>query len=761
MAKLILRYRNQLLFTFVGISLLALGGVFQLRINFSFDKFFPAQDEDVIFFRQYEKLFSQNDRVLYLAIRNPNGSVFNKEFLQKEAILREGIALIPNVDSVFSAGNLPEVRRTPLGFSIKPALRYETPEQLARSRNTILDDNFFRTTFISRNEDWMSIFVLLNPTILDSPERDKAYDGVKEILETQGLEYKISGIPGIRTEYVRKVSKELILFISSSLLLIFSFLFLIFRTWWGVVLPLLGVLFPVIWLMGLMGWLGMELDLLTTLLPSLLFIVGTSDIIHLLSKFLQEIQNGHSKLKSLYLTVREIGWLTFLTSFSTAVSLAGLYTSDLKPVQDFGIYSSLGVILAFIITFLLLPGLLMLLPIESYQKVRKNGLLKISQRTQFEKLWRFILRHQNRIAKLAIIIGIISIAGTLKVDENIRLLDDLSEQDLIRKNMTFFEDEFMGVRYLEVAIQLSPGVEISDLNLLTEIEKIEKYLQASGQCHAISSLPDLYRRANKTWHFQQSKYDKLPENQEFINEITLAAQGNPLWENVYNDSARVTRISARMRDVGSYQMQAIEAGLKHFTSTQTDTSLYKWRFTGTAVLFEKNNHYLSSGLFSGLLISAFIIALSMGTLFASFRVIFLSFIPNLLPILVLGGVMGFSGISLKASTVIVIALCFGIAFDDTIHFLGRLKLEMKKGFVTKEELLQRTLAGCGEGLVLTTLVLASGFLILIASDFGGTFYIGLFSCVTLIVALLADLFVLPILILKFFPNSWLPRHPKP
>lgn len=757
MAKFLLRYRNILLVIFIGGSLLSLGGIYKLRINFSFDKFFPSQDEAVQYFRNYETLFSQNDRVIYIALRNPNGSIFEKEFLQKEAGIREVILSIDNIDSVFSAGNIPEVRRTPLGFSIKSALRFETPEQIRRSKKFFQEDAFLRTMFISKNEEWMSVFILLNPKILDSPLRDEVYDKLRITLDAWGMEYKISGIPAIRTEYVRKVTKELALFISISLILIVLFLFAVFRTWWGVVLPLLGVLFPVIWLMGLMGWLGLELDLLTTLLPPLLFIVGTSDIIHLLSKFLQEIHSGKNKIKAMLITVQEVGWLTFLTSFSTAVSLGSLYFSALKPVQDFGIYSSIGVIIAFIITYLILPGLILLLPIQSYQKVRKEGWLKISHAHQFEKLWQFMNRHQNKIFRVTLAISILGLIGTLKVDENIRLLDDLGANDEIRQNMTFFEEQFMGVRYLEVAIQPKKGVELTDLKFLREVEKLERFLEASGQCKALISLPDVYRRANKILHFQQNRYNKLPANQEATDEISQIAQGNSVWKNVCNDSAGITRISAKMQDLGSYQMAALEKNTRNFSQTNTDTSLYSWRFTGTAILFEKNNEYLTAGLFSGLILSALIILLSMGTLFFSFRMLLIALIPNLIPIIVLGGVMGFSGISLKASTVIVISLCFGIAFDDTIHFLGRLKLEMKKGYTSVDELLQRTLSACGEGLVLTTLVLSAGFLILVVSDFGGTFYIGLFSCVTLLVALAADLFVLPILVKRFFPKSWLPR----
>jgi predicted RND superfamily exporter protein len=757
MASFILRFRNWLLVAFGVLSLVFIAGMFRLTINFSFDKFFPQQDEAVSFFRKYERIFPQNDPVLYIAIQNPEGSIFSLDFLEQEAELKEKISGLVYVDSVFSLTSLPEIKRTALGFSQSPLVKTGSETQLQNSRQKILKDDFLRTTFVSTRENWMSIFILLDTKILDSPERDDAYDQVKALLDETGLPYKISGIPGIRTQYIRKVTLELAIFVSLSLILIISFLYLVFRTWWGVLFPLLGVIFPVIWLLGMMGWLGMELDLLTTLLPSLLFIVGTSDIIHLVSKFLQEYRKGYTRMRALLITIREIGWLTFLTSFSTAVSLGSLYTSVLKPVQDFGMYSGLGVMLAFVITFLLLPALLMWLPEASLQKVTRTGLIRISGPEKFGKLWQFTFKHQQKILKGGIIIGILGIIGSLQVSENIRLLDDLGKGDQIRKDLAFFEEEFTGVRSLEVAIHLKPGVQADHLPFLRDLEKIEKFLEASGKCHAIVALPDIYRRANYIWHFQKEKYNQLPEDTTFIQEIRILTENTPVIQNIYNDSARLTRISARMRDLGSEEMQKLSDALTYYIGHQTDTSRFSWELTGTAILFEKNNQYLTSGLFSGLILSALIISLSMGTLFSSFGIVLLALIPNLLPILVLGGIMGFFGISLKASTVIVIALCFGIAFDDTIHFLGRLKLEMKRGYTSRAELLQRTIVGCGEGLILTTLVLAAGFLILIASDFGGTFYIGLFSCVTLLMALVADLLILPVILLKFLPEKYLKR----
>lgn len=725
-----------------------------VRINFSFDKFFPDQDEDVRFFKSYEQWFPQNDQILYLALKSPEASVFSIAFLERVSALQDSIQNIVFVDSLVSMLTLPDVKRSAIGFSAKPLIQIGSIEKLKKGRLKLLKDPLLRTAFVSKDEQWTSLFISLDKSILDGASRDDTYDAIKRLTEAAGFEFKISGVPGIRTEYVRKVTYELILFVSLSLVLILLFLYLTFKSWWGIVLPVMGVIFPVIWLIGFMGWLNIELDLLTTLLPSLLFIVGTSDIIHLLAKYIQEIRKGRKKVKALYITIKEMGWITFLTSFSTAVSLASLQTSALLPIRIFGLYASLGVILAFIITFLLLPALLMYIPETTIRKSDRKRAISIPWDNLLNKIFELGSRKGKLIFTFAILISGIGLYGTTRISRDIKLLDDVGEGDPIRQQLNFFETEFTGVRNLEMAIEPKPGTELHSIAFLKEIEKIETFIEKTGACHAIISLPDFYRRANYIWHFNRDQYNILPHDTAFIREVQQLSVGSEPYQNLVRMDEGLTRISARMRDLGSDSMAIFAARLAAFTNRHTDTTLYTYRLTGTAVLFEKNNEYLTSGIFTSLLLSAVIIALAMGTLFRSWQMLLIAFIPNLLPILVLGGIMGFFGISLKASTVIVIALAFGIAFDDTIHFLGRLKIELKRGGADKKEIIRNTLLACGEGLILTTFVLSAGFLLLIASDFGGTFYVGLFCCITLTFALIADLLILPPILEKFMPDHY-------
>jgi len=753
MAKWILRYRIYLFSSFLILTIIGIAGIFRLNINFSFDRFFPDRDEDVIFFREYEKWFPQNDQILYIAVESPDSTVFDRHFLQTIKIMEAQLGMINHIDSIVSLLSIPEIKYSPTGFKTRRLMDIRTHASIIKSRKKLMEDDFLRQAFVSRSESWLSLFISLDSKILDTGLRDVTYDSVRAILERSGYNYKISGVPGIRTEYIRKVSFELFLFVSLSVILILLFLLLIFRSWWGVLFPILGVIFPVVWLLGIMGWLDMELDLLTTLLPSLLFIVGTSDVIHLLSRYLQEIRKGRGRLHGLMITLNEMGWITFLTSFSTAVSLASLQTSALEPLRLFGLYASVGVMLAFLITFMMLPALLMLIPVQSIRMSETRKLIQISWNSRLGGIIDFSFRNRKKVIWLALIMVIMSIHGSSRISMDVKLLDDIGADDPIRRQLDFFEKEFTGVRNLEIAIEPKAGINVNNLPFLQTIEKLARYVEKSEECHATQSLPGFYSRANKIWHFNQKKYDVLPSDTLFIEDVSRIADGEPALLQVLREDKKMTRISSRMKDLGSEAMQDFTHRLKVFADTETDTALYSYRLTGTAILFEKNNAYLVSGLFTSLLLSACIIALGMGTLFQSFRMLLISFIPNLFPILILGGIMGYFGIGLKASTVIVTALSFGIAFDDTIHFLGRLKLELKKKHSNRISLIKSTLQGCGEGLFLTTGILTAGFLILTGSDFGGTYYIGLFCCVTLISALMVDVFVLPLLIYWFMPES--------
>jgi len=748
MASWLIRRRIPALILFIFMTMFLSVGILNIRIDYDYERFFPQGDEDVDFFKKFQSYFPQNDEVLYIALGPKQGPIWQDTFLVHAQELTEELQAFPHVDSVSSLLQLQLPKRTGISIRQIPVLKNYSRKELLNARKTLAGEPILKQSLVSKNERFIGIFVMLDPQVQKSGAPDSLYAAIEDKLKSSGLTYVISGIPGIRTQYIRKVGTELVVFTGLSILLILFFLWVSFRTWWGMVVPLAGVVFPVIWLIGLMGWLNVPLDITTALLPTILFIAGISDIVHITSHFLSAYRKGYGRRKALLITFKEMGTATFLANFASAVSLISLVLTEFEPLQQFGLFAAIGVMITYLIAFMILPGLLYYLPEKELKKSVEKKLLKVNWERSMLSIAKFNQKNRWGILSVTTVIIIASIWGITLISTNVRLLDEVGEDDPIRKQVQFFEEQLVGVRNLEVAITPKSGHHASDPNILKEIDAMERWIEKEPECEATFSLASVYRKANQIYHFGRKEYNELPKDSTLQQEIKLAAGSQGAMSYLVTPDDRLTRITARMPDLGSEKMNEFANRLKFYIQHNRDTSLFEYRLTGTALLVEKNNAFLTSGLKTELGFSILIIVATLLLLFRNPRMLLAAVIPNLLPVIILLGIMGFAGISLKASTVIVISLCFGIAFDDTIHFLARMKIEIGKGALARltiRQLLTRTLVECGEGIVLTSAAMCCGFLLLIFSEFNGTFYVGLFSSLTLIIAVLSELFLHPVL----------------
>jgi predicted RND superfamily exporter protein len=348
------------------------------------------------------------------------------------------------------------------------------------------------------------------------------------------------------------------------------------------------------------------------------------------------------------------------------------------------------------------------------------------------------------------------ILASTQMKVNNFLMDDLRESEPIKQDFRFLDDHYGGIRPLEIGIHLKDTTRtIWDEEVLADLENIENYLAKEYQAKINISLVQTLKVLNRSSYSGNPTYFKLPTKKSQIRKskqlLRMANQGK--WLATMLDSTETnTRIGGNIGDWGNVHLQKKNEAFKRFLKQNIDTQLLEVNITGTAHLIDKNMRYLSTNLIQGIIVSILLITFLMGLLFRSLRMVAISLIPNLIPLLVLSGIMGLVGIDLKISTAIIFTIAFGIAVDDTIHFLGKFKFELQKG-KSKLYALKRTYITTGKAMILTTLILCCGFAMLIFSSFMGTFIMGLMITVTLLSALILDLTVLPILILIFY-------HPK-
>jgi len=474
-----------------------------------------------------------------------------------------------------------------------------------------------------------------------------------------------------------------------------------------------------------------------------------SDVVHILSKYFDELRLGKEKIAALKIAFKEIGLATLLTSITTAIGFLTLLTSSIQPINDFGVYAAAGVFIAFILAYSLLPAVLVLTDPPKLITERDS---KAYWTKKLHIAFGYLLRHKGKFLTASILLFIFGITGMSKISVNNYLLEDLSEDDPFKKEFTYFEESFSGARPFEMALTFKEGASPWELESLKAQDKLDMYLQDVYGVGNLISPASVVKNANRASNKGSREFYKIPETEKELEKIVSNFDkfgAKKMLDMFYNEPKNWGRINGKVPDLGSSVFFEKEQALNKFLNSELENPYFTAKITGTARLIDLNNRTLATNMIGGLLIAFGVIALIVGFMFKSIKMVLISLVPNIFPLLIIAGVMGWTGIDLKVSTSIVFTIAFGIAVDDTIHFMTKLRLELAKGR-TLPYAVKRTFIGTGKAIIVTSLILCGGFLTLIGSDFLSVFYIGLLISITLAMAVLADLFLLPLLIFWFY-----------
>ncbi|MDG1347223.1 MAG: efflux RND transporter permease subunit, partial [Crocinitomicaceae bacterium] len=550
--------------------------------------------------------------------------------------------------------------------------------------------------------------------------------------------------------YIDKMGYEMAFFMVLSYLLVIVFLFIAFRSLWGVLMPQLVILGTLFWVVGFIGLYGEPVSIVMSVLPCIVFVVAMSDVIHLLSRYLDAFRTGIGKFASIKLTIREVGMATFLTSVTTAIGFFSLMFISVQPIQVFGAIAGFGVLIAFVLTFVLLPIIIYVAPNPTF--------LKKSDRDPFwkKKLSKWFIRVLRQPKRISIVyVGFIAVCliGMVNLEANNFLMDEISQKEPIKQNFNFLDEHYGGIRPFELSISLKDTSKTFwSLEVLKDVEKVENYIETVYGAGLRSSIVKVVKVMNRSTHTGRVDYFTLPERERDLKRFKrgLEKVSGGQFKNVLLDSTgHFARLSGNMPDWGNKVISKKNEAFQQFLKKEMSNSTIKVQLTGTAHLLDKNISYLSLSLIKGISLSVILVALIMGLLYRSVSMVLISIIPNLIPLIFVAAIMGYFGINIKTSTAIVFTIAFGIAVDDTIHFLGKFKYELMKGR-SKMYALKRSFLTTGKAMIITTFILCAGFILLVFSSFLGTAIMGVLLCLTLFLALIVDLTLLPVLLMLFY-----------
>jgi uncharacterized protein len=562
-------------------------------------------------------------------------------------------------------------------------------------------------------------------------------------------EYQFEGVHVLgravfQRDLVWMQQREVVVSTLVAALLVMAVLFFIFRRWRMVFIAMTGIGLSLLFFLAVLSALGRELNALAALYPILMCIVGVADTIHLSSKYLDELEKGRSRHEAIRITIREVGLATFITCVTTAIGFASLLTNRTAPIQGFGINAAIGVVVAF---FTIYGWLWAMLP-----RFRTDQLIVFTPEYAFwgrfmDWVYGFTARKGRQIAWVAFGLLAVCLAGIGMINTNYRIMNNLPRGQQITADFQYFERKFSGFRPVEVAVFPQGGRKADDFEVLREIDRLENHLRTYPSIRTTSSAADIYRSLNAMQQGNQASAYRLPDSIATFESLRrLAAKAPPAATDALLSKDRSkARIAARMQDIGRDSVQMIQTAVEQWWATHTDSSVVKFRITGTGVILDKNSVYIRDNMLQGLIPSVLIVALLMAFLFRDWRIVLVFMVPNVFPLFFAGALIGYLGIPLEAGIATVFSIVFGIATDDTIHFLSTFKL-CRERRLSVEESLRVTLAETGKAMTLGSIILFFSFLVMLFSIHPPSVIVGLLVSVTLAGALFCDLLLAPVMI---------------
>lgn len=741
----LLAVKKAVLPIFFGLAILSVFLLVNLRFSFDFSQFFPKGDKDLIFYNDFIKDFGSDDNFLLIAIEN-KPSVFNSGFLEKFHQFSLDSKKFSFVKESQSLTTLFYPLKTSFGYTRLPIIHLKDSTKYSADWEKLKENELFMNTLIDAQGSSM-VIALETDDELNYNQSLELLNEVRQSLTKNKLDdYHLMGRAFFYEAIVQMQKRELIVTTIISTVLVFFILLLVYRRIAIVLISLFSIVMALLLFLGVLSLLGKELNALAAFYPILLLIVGTSDVIHIMDSFLLKLRMGEDKETALVAALKEVGLVTLLTSVTTAIGFASLLYSRLESISNFGINSAIGVAVAYI-TVVFLTSTLLLMVRPRHLLLKKDTTFKWS--IFLGKLNVFTRKKQRAILFGSLLLVLTCFLGISKISTNYQFSEVLPEGSTIAEDFIFFQKNYSGFRPLEVAIITKAPNRVTDFAILQEIEKVANKLKTIDAIGNVQSVTSLYKSIHRAHHLNKAEYFSLPEKkstfENYKKEINSLAKRQVLK---FVDSTETkARITSRVLDVGADNLNDIYDEINTFVATQTDTALVQFKLTGKGLLLDKNAIYARDSLLQGLSLGLLLVALLMSILFKNVKLVLISLIPNVVPLLFAGALLGFLGIPLEASISIVFAIVFGIAVDDTIHFLGKYKLCRSTG-LDKDAALEKTFLETGRALIITTVTLFFGFMVLLFSIHKPSITIGLLISATLLTALILDLLLLPILIRK-------------
>ena len=756
-ARFILRNRLLMLVAIAGLTVFFALQWKHMRFTYTEANLLPDKHEVNIAYNSFLETFGEEGNLIVIGVKDT--AIFTPEnFLAWDALSKK-IGQYPEIDLTLSVGDLRVLNKNDneQRFDLEPFITDSVPtaEQLAWYKYRLFEKlPFYKGLLYSPNKQSIRTGIYLKKELVNTPARrdfiiKNLIPEIEAFENTYGIDVYTSGMPYIRTLNSQNIIDEIGLFIGAALLVTSLIFFFFFRSFRATFISMITVIIGVMWAFGILGLLHYEITVLTALIPPLIIVIGIPNCIFLINKYQQEIKSHGNQAKSLQRVITKVGNATLMTNVTTASGFATFILTKSQLLKEFGTVASICIIAIFILCLCIIPIVYSYMAIPKYKHLKHLNKRWIGSFVSWME--NMVKYHRVAIYAVSVILLAASIIGIYKIEISGSIIEDMPKSAAFFKDIRFYEKEYEGLMPLEILIDTQRKEGVMKLATIKRMDKLHTVIEDIPEFSNPISVVNLVKYSKQAYYNNNPEFYQLPNSQERTFILSFAknsADGTDLMKSYVDSTGQYARITTFIKDTPTDRMNEIEADLLEEIEKIFPKERYSVTLTGKALVFQKGTSYLVRNLIISLSLAILLIAIFMAWMFRSVKMILVSLLPNLLPLLVTAGMMGFIGIPIKPSTILVFSIAFGISVDDTIHFLAKYRQELiaKKWKISKS--VYAALRETGVSMFYTSIVLFFGFSVFMISSFGGTVALGGLVSATLLFAMLSNLMLLPSLLLS-------------
>ncbi len=743
-ARLILRNKIGILISILAVTIFFSLQWKNMRFTYTEANLLPDDHPVNLVYQNFLDIFGEEGNLIVLGIKD--STLFTVENMNAWNNLSDSFKAYDAVDTVVALKDLQKLVKDDVNerFVLEPFIKdsIASMEQLETLEDDLFNKYPFYDNFLfNKNTKTIRTAIYMNKAIVNtSARKDFVFDDLMPKIaafeKATNMNVRVSGMPYVRTLNAQNIVDEIGTFILGALLVTSFIFFLFFRSFRATLISMVVVCLGVMWTFGIIGLLNYEITVLTALIPPLIIVIGIPNCIFLINKYQHEVKLHGNKVRSLQRVITKVGNATLMTNITTASGFATFILTESTLLKEFGIVASLSILAIFILCILIIPIIYTFLP---YPKDRHLEHLNKRWIGGFVNwMERMVKERRITIYITAIVLLIVSMIGINQIKISGSLIEDMSKEAEFFGDIRFFEEEFNGIMPLEILVDTKRKKGATKLATLKRMDELEQLIVETPELSKPISIVSLVKYAKQAYTNGNPKYYQLPTSQEnlFIASYIKNSSSNvDLLKSFVDSTGQYARITTFMKDVGTDKMERIEENLQTEIDKTFPKDKYDVTITGKALVFQKGTKYLVKNLAISLSLAILLISIFMAYMFRSFKMIVVSLIPNLLPLVITAGLMGYLGVPIKPSTILVFSIAFGISVDDTIHFLAKYRQELQANHWKIRKSVYGALRETGVSMFYTSIVLFFGFSVFTISSFGGTVALGALVSATLLFAM--------------------------